>query len=185
MEPENPYAPPAAEVDATGTTPDTDLGQAEQLRLEHLRQEASVLAFGLLAVLTALFGGAWGVFLLKFGTSPNTGARLVVSLGAAVLGVILFGVGVGLLRLAPWSRVAGLLGAALALLLFPAGTLAGALLFQVLLSSKGRFVLSPEHARLRERTPHVKPWPLAIVIFFALLLIAAMASALLLSLYQT
>lgn len=187
MEPENPYAPPAAEIDATGTTPDTDLGNAETSRLVHLREEATVRAYGCLSLLVALFGSVWLVTfftLIGFQSHWHSGLFVTaVAVGAPLFGVALVVVGVGFLGLRPWSRIAGVGVGVLFLPFLPVGTILGAFLLWVLTSTKGRIVLSPEHERIRERTPHVKPWPLAIVILFALLLFALLASALTLVLF--
>jgi len=183
MDPENPYAPPEAEVVPTGR-PETDLAEAERSRLEHLHQEAAIRAFGCLGLCAGVFGSIWLVLLLELSSARSSGGRVAaIAVGAPLVGIGLFVIGLGLLRLKPWSRAAGGALALLSLPLVPLGTLLGGLLLWILTSAKGREVLSSSHQAVRERTRHVKPWPLTIVIFFALLLGCALATALLVSLF--
>jgi hypothetical protein len=186
---ENPYAPPAAEVVSTGT-PDTDLGNAERTRLDHLHQEAVIRAYGCLGICVALFGSVWLVLLLELSGSQSVGGQssglrveAIAAAGVSLVGVALFVLGVGLLGLKPWSRMVGLVLAVCALPLVPVGTLLGGALLWVLTSAKGRAVLSAKHGEVRARTRHVKPWPLTSVIFFALLLTSALATGLVISLF--
>tara|TARA_R110002072_G_scaffold36520_3_gene107454 strand:+ start:3865 stop:4422 length:558 start_codon:yes stop_codon:yes gene_type:complete len=183
MDPENPYAPPAAEVVPTGS-PDTELGNAERSRLEHLHQEAAIRAFGCLGLCSAV-GSVWLVMFLGFGGLARTGGGWVVGIavGVPVVVVGLFVIGLGLLRLKPWSRLPGGVLALVSLPFVPSGTLLGGILLWLLTSAKGREVLSPSHEAVRERTRHVKPWPLTIVIFFSLLLVSTLGVALLVSLF--
>jgi hypothetical protein len=153
--PYNPYQPPTAMVDdvSDGANP-----QAESIRREHINHEASIKSVGMLYYLGTLGMGVAGLAILF-----STGALAAVRMGDAVVSVIMvaiavafFMVGRGLSTLRPWVRIPAVLLSILGLLGFPIGTLINGYIIWLILSKKGRLVLSPEYAAIVEATPQVK-----------------------------
>ncbi|MCB9763720.1 MAG: hypothetical protein H6739_28380 [Alphaproteobacteria bacterium] len=169
---ENPYAPPAADLDQVRFG---ELGEAEDIRRLHLQHEASIRSFGLLYIIggaMALLGGlviGVGDVARTLGSSgPSAGGneRVVLALLLGfymVVGAINLYVGVGLRRLNPGVKLAATLLACLSLLSIPIGTLMGGYLLYLLHSQKGKVVMSPTYAEIRAATPHIvyKTSPLA------------------------
>ena len=120
---------------------------------------AAILAFGYAAVLDDATTGA--AHSLAIG-GVSFGLVVVVAFGAAnVVGAM------GLLGLRPWGRVWAITLAAVSLLLFPVGTVAGGLIIGYLLTDEAkvaftpsqRFVLAPRvRIDLRDEPSHVKPF---------------------------
>ena len=103
------------------------------------------VAFGAMGVMLALlmifvFGGAAGIV----GASGDPEAAIAVPIigltGTALVGFLLMTslpsviVGIGLLRLRPWSRIAGIVISIIALMMIPFGTIVGAYGLWVLFS---------------------------------------------------
>ena len=151
----NPYQAPTARVDdvSDGANP-----QAESIRREHINHEASIKAVGTLYYLSTLGLAIAGLAIL---VSPGAFARARVSdaVPAAIMVAIavgIFVVGRGLRKLQPWVRIPTVLLSILGLLGFPIGTLINGYIIWLILSKKGRLVLSPEYAAIVEATPQVK-----------------------------
>jgi len=106
--------------------------------------------------------------------APNQLATLFMVIFTIVffgLGAFQFAVGLGLRKLLPWARIAGIVMGCLSLLGFPAGTLIGGYFLYLLLSAKGQYVFSPEYSRVIAATPHIKYQTSIIVWIFLGLLI--------------
>jgi len=150
----NPYATPKAAV-----TDDGAGSVAEAVRKEHIAHEASVKAVGLLFILGGLLTliGA-GVGLFAPGATAGEDSAVLVFAGLAIgaLSIAYLACGWGLRTLKPWARIPAVVLAAIGLLGFPIGTLINAYILWLLLSRKGRMVLSTDYAAIVEATPRIK-----------------------------
>lgn len=163
----NPYSPPQSQRVLDESSP-------EAVRLAHLRHESEIKGVGLLY---GLFGG---LMLIPLALSLGVGVAmkrdfaewffvLLIALAVLVLGI-------GMRRLAPWARVP------VALISFLAGvmsifTIIGPLvngyILWLMLSAKGRKILSPEYQMIVDLTPDVKNRTscVAVLLIFMLLLV--------------
>jgi hypothetical protein len=179
--PLNPYQAPTARVDDVS---DSVNPQAESIRREHINHEASIKAVGTLYYLSTLVLAVGGLAIF-FLPGAFAGARMADAVPAAimvVLAVALLLVGRGLRKLQPWVRIPTVLLSILGLLGFPIGTLINGYIIWLILSKKGRLVLSPEYAAIVEATPQVK-YRTSIVVWIllgllVLLVVAAFAVSL-------
>jgi hypothetical protein len=153
-------------------------GDAEAVRKEHLKHEASIQSVGwlyylggvavLLATIAVLVGAV---------TSPGafSGPAIGMVLGGCLMG-FLGGVQLwtahGLRRLKPSARVPATLLSCLGLLGFPLGTLINGYILYLLHSKKGRTVMSAEYAQVIAQTPHIKYKTSIIVWIFVGLVVA-------------
>jgi hypothetical protein len=150
--------------------------EAEEVRKEHIKHEASVKSVGFLyllgGTLVLVFGG---IGLVGVGASaPAADAMMGVGFGAVIvlMGVLYLATGLGLRRLKPWSRIVAGIFAGIGLLGFPFGTIINAYILYLLLSGKGRMVFSSEYQTIIEQTPHIKYRTSIIVwIFLGILLL--------------
>lgn len=140
-----------------GLTP--HVGSTEAVRNEHLKHEASIKSVGFLYCLGGVGVTLGGLSLTIVGFASGQGE----SVGTAVLGVffLLLGVGQflvgrGLRKLRPWARTPTTIISCLGLLGFPLGTLINAYILYLVLSAKGRMVLSEEYNQVVAQTPHIK-----------------------------
>lgn len=174
---ENPYQAPA---DLGGVA--APLSPDEEVRKAHLNAEASVQGIGSLMFLGSLL--VLVSFILSVSSAFQSSSSGGTGIGAAELLLILFisavaifqlVVGWCLRRLRPWTKIPAMVLAALSLFAFPVGTVIGLYLLLILAGKKGRFVLSPEYAGIRERTPHIKYrtplWLWLLLIAFVLLVV--------------
>jgi hypothetical protein len=163
---DNPYQAPAVQDVVAPSAPSTD---AEAIRNQHLKHEASLKAAGLLYLIGGVIVALSVVGLLAGGETlgaRSEGAANVywLTTGALVtVCVVQFVASWGLRRLRPWSKIPASLLAALSFTRFPVSTLAGALgmLFGVyvlylLFCAKGRTVLSPAYGEIVAQTPHLR-----------------------------
>ena len=153
---DNPYSAPQAEI---GYVPveDASLSEAERIRRAHIGHEASLKSLGVLFFLGGLAALAWVVTALSFMVADTADLRnLIVMLVVVVLIPMQFISAVGLMRLAPWSRVPAAIVSAISLLNVPCGTILGAYFLYLLVSRKGALVLSREYREIIRQTPHVK-----------------------------
>ncbi|NQU22281.1 MAG: hypothetical protein HQ567_13445 [Candidatus Nealsonbacteria bacterium] len=168
---DNPYASPAAELGPAHRRPE-DLSDAERIRHEHLKHEASIQSVGqLYYIATALitFGAVIGI---ADGAVALGGAVVLLAILYFGLILVLFLLGRGLRRLDRSVRgLAGVLSG-IGLLGFPFGTIINAYILYLLFSPKGRFVFSPEYREIIRLTPHIKYRTSIIVMVFAVLLLA-------------
>lgn len=158
--------------------------EAEEIRNEHIKHEASVKSIGVLYIIGAVVLLVSGGFAVYAGTVVNTSrpglARqpaffLGYGLAFICIGMLQFAVALGIRRFKPWARVAGGILSGLGLVIgFPVGTIVNAYILYLLFSAKGRMVFSDEYREIVEQTPHVKYRTSIVVwIFLALLLVIA------------
>jgi len=141
---------------------------AEQIRTDHIKHEASVKSVGLLYFLAA------AIFILAGATSmaANEWPRIVVALAFVCLGGLQIWVGIGVRQLKSWARIPTAVLSGFGLLAFPFGTLINGYILYLVLCQKGRTVFSDDYKRVIEQTPHIKYKTSIIVwIFLGLLLL--------------
>ena len=167
----NPYAPPAAHVEDV-MEPSSE---AEVIRREHIKHEASIRAVGLLYYI----GG--GILLV-------TGVSLVIGLSTnnpfyiagpiyIVISLLTMVVAYGLRSLRPWARLTSIVFAAIGLIGFPVGTIVNAYVLWLLLSKKGRRIFEDDYAAIVAATPHVKYRTSMLVWVILGILVLAVAAA--------
>lgn len=147
--------------------------QAEAIRNEHLKHEASVQSVGILYYLGGTFLTLAGLTGLAGAFASGEGESvvgLIVGLFFLVLGVCQFIVGRGLRKLRSWARTPTAILSGFGLLGFPIGTLINAYILYLVLSAKGRMVLSEEYNQVVAQTPHIK-YRTSIVVWIFLALI--------------
>ncbi|WP_367873363.1 hypothetical protein [Luteolibacter sp. Populi] len=166
----NPYAAPL-----TTATPPPLASDADMIRREHIKHEASVKGVGSLYFIGSLFLVIGGAGLIIAAVGGNAGAAevgLMVLLPA--LGILGFWVGYGLRKLSPAARVvAGVLtGINLVLSIFglPQSILAiliNTYILNLLFSKKGAMVFSAPYKEIIAATPHIK-YKTSIVVWIVL-----------------
>ena len=147
---------------------------AEQIRKEHLKHEASVKSVGILYFLGATFLLIAGVA----GLVTADGAEKLFGLVLAALGVLQMWVGIGVRRLKSWARIPTAVLSGIGLLAFPLGTLINGYILYLVLCQKGKIVFSEEYKRVIEQTPHIKYKTSIVVWIFLGLLIVLIGLAL-------
>lgn len=149
---ENPYAAP--ESASTLTTEESD---AEQVRREHLRTEASIRSIGTLYLVVGILIGvsvsSQMSSLLREFEGPERQGALV---GIVGIPIILILVGWKLRKLSRAATIFAGIGSALGLLAFPVGTLINGLILYTLFCKKGRFVVTPAYKQIVAETPHIR-----------------------------
>lgn len=147
---DNPYAPPTAEVaDITGADP-----EAEAIRREHIKHEASIRSVGILYYVGGVLMAMLSIlFVFGFATTEVGLGFAGIYAAFAVLSLV---VGYELRALKPWARVAAIVFAGIGLLGFPIGTLINGYILYLLLSQKGRRIFQPDYAHIVAATPEVK-----------------------------
>lgn len=170
-ESDNPYAATALESGIASSA--TDENEFERIRRRHLSHEASIKAIALLYYMGAAICLLTGTMLILALTTQGN----VISAGIGILpfGIVFGVVGFGLRGLRPWARPFTILLSTVGLLGFPVGTLISAYMLYLMLSPKGRLVLSAEYAEIVESTPHIFYRTSAIVWFFLILLLIVLA----------
>jgi hypothetical protein len=176
----NPYAPPKAHVDDVRQAN----SEAEEIRQEHIKHEASIRAVGMLYYL----GGAllFLVMLALTGSSTVFGPgeqasslTWILILAYALLGGGTIVVGRGLRQFRPWARVTGIVLAAIGLLGFPLGTILNGYILYLLLSKKGQRIFASDYPDIVEATPHIKyRTALLVKILLVILIVLVVAGAL-------
>jgi hypothetical protein len=168
---DNPYAPPQAEVaDIAGAIP-----EAEMVRREHIKHEASIRSVG---VLYYIGGALMAVAAIFFVVGIN---QITLGWGLASIYAILalFSIAVGhqLRALKPWARIASIVLSVIGLLGFPIGTLINGYILYLLLSQKGQRIFQSDYADIVAATPYVK-YRTSIVVWIVLgvLLIGILAA---------
>ncbi|HTT37608.1 MAG TPA: hypothetical protein VMH32_08080 [Burkholderiales bacterium] len=169
----NPYAAPKAVVEDVSVSANPE---AEALRREHIKHEASIRSIGILYYIAALVmaGGAAASALQLARNQPDLKAALSL-VAAALLTIGFFVIGRALRALQPRVRIPTAILAGLGLLSFPIGTLINGYILYLLLSKKGRFNLSPEYAAIVEATPHIR-YRASILVWAILALLIALAA---------
>lgn len=168
---DNPFAPPTAEVaDITGADP-----EAEAIRREHIKHEASIKSVGILYYLSGAFLGIAALaFVFVVDELP-----MGFGLGAiyAILAAFSIAVGHQLRALKPWARIAGIVLSIIGLFGFPLGTLINGYILYLLLSQKGRRIFQPDYLDIVAATPKVKYRTSIVVwIILGILLLAIVAA---------
>lgn len=156
MAQDNPYAPPSAHVEDVVESS----SEAETIRREHIKHEASIRAVGLLYYIGGGFliiGGVTVLIAMSAGPGRTTSALLPV-LGPTyvVVGVLTLTVAYGLRTLRPWARLISIVFACIGLLGFPVGTLINIYVLWLLLSKKGRRIFEDDYPAIVAATPDVK-----------------------------
>lgn len=150
----NPYAPPTARVDDVGVVDP----EADAIRNEYIKHEASVRSIGSLYLISAVFGAIGGLVVLVATASASQDAAALAVMGVVyiALSAFLFFVGRGVRRLERWARTAAIIFACIGLLGFPLGTLINAYILYLMLSAKGKRIFEPDYAEIVAATPHIK-----------------------------
>ncbi len=152
----NPYAPPKARVEDViqGSS------EAESIRREHIKHEASIRSIGILNYLGggALCFAAIGLILMGLTGKANTTVPFATALGFAylILGVLGILLGRGVRHLRPWARITSIVLAVIGLLGFPVGTLINGYILYLLLSQKGQRIFAADYPEIVAATPHIK-----------------------------
>ena len=149
----NPYAPPRAHVDDVAQAN----SEAEEIRQEHIKHEASIRSIGILYYLS---GGMLTVLavVLAAGLFASKSDPLMVGLTLLylVLGALMLFVARGVRKLRSWARTTTIVLAAIGLLGFPVGTLINGYILYLMLSAKGKRIFEDDYKDIIAATPHVK-----------------------------
>jgi len=157
---DNPYAAPSADLSHVATRVES---ADVEVRQAHLKHEAQLRSVGLLYFLGAFIMLVMAVpFLFAFPEASSPAADdLTMSvffiLFPLVAGAVFCAVGYGFRTLRPWVRIPGTAFGLVGLMQFPLGTLINAYVLYLMYCPKGRTVLSPNYARVRAATPHLRP----------------------------
>ncbi len=158
------------------------IGDADAVRNEHLKHEASIQSVGYLYYLSgaavimasAIFGTGFG---RPDGRSGETNTGMIIA------GSVMFSIGCiqlwtahGLRRLKPSARIPATLFSCLGLLGFPVGTLINGYILYLLHSKKGRTVMTADYAQVIAQTPHIK-YKTSIIVWIFLGLVVALLAA--------
>lgn len=169
-EPINPFAAPEAEISAPAMV-GPDVAAAEVIRKEHISSEKNLQTIGFLMLIggffTALFGVIFLVSALQIEREPEDKAAAIgMSLFYLLWGGFSIQVARGLRRFKNRSRV-------WACVLMLPGIISPVtwLFLYCLMNKKGKFVCTPEYARIIEQTPHVQYKTSVVVKIFGLLLL--------------
>ncbi|MEM9025955.1 MAG: DUF4339 domain-containing protein [Verrucomicrobiota bacterium] len=162
--------------------PLTQDASLREIREKHLKHEASIRSIGLLYYLgggAALLLTVGMIFAFTNGGIPGAESvtLAVLTLFYGVMMVALFWVGYGFRRLKPWVKVPGGILAGIGLLGFPLGTAINAYVLYLLLSKKGKRILSKDYREIIEATPNMKyrsRIALLLLIVISLILLSAL-----------
>ncbi len=144
----NPYAP-VLEIESIQNFDDVEV-----TRRKYLNHEASVRSIGSLYYLGSFF---LVLFLaIPLMTLPQGNVGSIESALFLVLIPVYLCTAYGLRRLKPWSKISCTVVCVLGLLAIPVGTVINGYFLYLLHSEKGRIVFSPEYAKVRAATPHIK-----------------------------
>lgn len=176
----NPYAPPRTRVDDVSG----EASEAETVRREHIKHEASVRSVGTLYYIGGGFMviGAAGIYAVGFGeqTPASAPVGLFAVLGGvyAVLGVLAIFVARGIRQLKSWARTTATVLSIIGLLGIPVGTIINGYILYLLHSAKGKRIFAPDYAAIVAATPFVK-YRTSLVVWIVLgLLVLVLAGAL-------
>jgi hypothetical protein len=150
---ENPYEAPL-----TFDNPVAEPGDAETVRREHLKTEASVKSIGILYYL-----GGIAILLMAFRYLTTAGTKEAIPLASygiagllLALGIFQFIAGAAVRKFKPWSRIAVGILSGVGLIKFPVGTLINGYILFLVFGKKGRMVFSAPYQDIIAATPHVK-----------------------------
>jgi hypothetical protein len=156
----NPYAPPKAQVEDVVPF----AGEADEIRREHIKTEASIRSIGSLYYLGGGLMVAAAFFLPTFGGKmfggmPPAVAGIVMVVCLAFGGGSLF-VGRGLRALRPWARTTAIVLSSLSCIAGLArpslGIAVNIYILYLLLSKKGRRIFESDYPEIVAATPDVK-----------------------------
>ncbi len=165
----NPYAPPRANVNDVAQAS----SEAEEIREEHIKHEASIRSIGILYYLSGGLMCVLALSLIAGSFRTQLGLSAVITPIYLGLGALFILLGRGVRQLRPWARTTAIVLAAIGLLGFPVGTLLNAYILYLLLAKKGKRIFEDDYKDIIEATPHVKYRTSIIVwIFLGLLLLA-------------
>lgn len=156
----NPYAPPTAHLGPSAAGVD----DAESIRRQYLKHEASLKSFGCLyywsgVVMMFLGGIALLMGFVTLLTEPGFGENGWMVVAAVIYGLIgwlYIWLGQGLRELQEKVRLLLTVFAVIGLLGFPIGTVISLYFLYLLHSEKGKRVMSPEYRQVVAATPHIK-----------------------------
>lgn len=165
MSSDDPFASPQAGLEPEASADPAD----EAKRRLMLRTETAVRAVGLTYFM--LGATVTAVAAAELAQAKISGALLNGALRLSA-GVVVILIGYGLRRLSPAARWPAIAASTFGLLQFPLGTAYHLYVLVLLLSPKGRAVLSRDHAALIERTSALRHPPMSwrVAAVFALLL---------------
>jgi xanthosine utilization system XapX-like protein len=152
----NPYAPPQVTI---LSAPLSEIEEAEAIRKEHIKVEATVKSVGTLYYLGAfllIMFGLMTAFVPSMDKSTSQGEALIISVLVLAFGIAEGVLAYGLRRLRSWARWPTVALAFIGLLGFPLGTLISIVILVNLLGRKATMVFSPEYKAIIAATPHVK-----------------------------
>lgn len=157
-------------------------GDADAVRNEHLKHEASIQSIGSLYYVggAAVVFASLALFVAGLGADrngPESSVGMLLGGGfLGFLGAIQLWTAHGLRRLKPTARVPATLLSCLGLLGFPVGTLINGYILYLLHSKKGRTVMTVEYAQVIAQTPHIK-YKTSIIVWIFLGLVVALLLA--------
>ncbi|MEM9554843.1 MAG: hypothetical protein AAGC60_11330 [Acidobacteriota bacterium] len=162
--PSNPYAPPSVSMEGAPRGVSHSQAEAEAIRREHVRHEASVRSIGLLYYLNGLATGLYSVIFLfaALGALVDGGEVAMaavmggMALFAGAFSAFVFWLGSSLRKLEERSRVPATVLAAIGLIGIPIGTLISAYILYLLHSEKGKRIFTAEYRAIRDRTPEIR-----------------------------
>jgi len=150
----NPYAPPTARVEDVASTD----SNAEAIRREHIKHEASIRSVGALYVIGGVLGALAGIGVFVSGMMDNNRSSMGEMVGAVYLIFSLpsFVTGLGLRKLQPWTRIAAIIFSCIGLLGIPFGTIINGYILYLMLAAKGKRIFQPDYPAIVAATPHIK-----------------------------
>lgn len=177
----NPYSPTSNVGSIYSGT--TDVDAIEAYRKAHLKHEASIQSIGTLYLLGTIFMAPVGLAMLLGGIGVlaepqgrDVSAALfagAIGLGYFMLGAFQGYVGWGLRKLKHWARTPAIVLSVIGLLAIPIGTMISIYFLYLLLSEKGKIIMSPPYQDVIAQTPHIK-YRMSIVIWILLGLVVAL-----------
>jgi hypothetical protein len=176
----NPYAPPMARVDDISEVS----SEAEAIRREHIKHEASVRSIGILYYIGGFGMIAGAIAFLAIGLSGSSSEAIAAAPISAFV-VIYGGLGVlsvlvarGIRQFASWARATATVLSVIGLIGIPVGTIINGYILWLLHSAKGRRIFAPDYPSIVAATPSVK-YRTSIIAWIVLgLLLLAFAGAL-------
>jgi hypothetical protein len=170
----NPYAPPKARV--SDVIPAAS--EAESIRKDHIKHEASIRSIGMLYYLSGVFMLLAAIGLIVAGFA---GTEQSIAFGLApvylVLGVLSIAVARGIRALQPWARTTCIVLSVIGLLGIPIGTLINGYFLYLLLCAKGKRIFEADYSGIVAATPHIKYRTSPIVWILLAVLVLGIATA--------
>lgn len=158
-----------------------------EIRRLHIETEAGLRAMGTVLIIIGVLGflaipivliGMTGIVIvgLSAGTLiPTEPGKILFLIIPVVLALVL---GAGLRALSGFASLLMIILCLCALLIFPIGTILGFLTLCLLLSPKGRFVVTPEYRKIVAATPEVRSAGSPLMMIFLVMLLGVLLFAL-------